>query len=180
MSTKFYSHVLTLWFFCNRYLEQCTLSLFSLLKCDELDAFIIARQDTDKPEFSAKSKIPKKGTIREAEQGERNKIQIAFNCRMLKNVLVDTMPFDINTINGDVVGSGIDQLGIVTISLGQANQERVLPPHLLSDTNWVTLAIDLLDLKNMNVTSTITDKQKDKEDHLMKILQDRFQQHLMA
>jgi hypothetical protein len=58
----------------NRYLEQCTLSMFSLLKCDELDAFIIACQDTDKPEFSAKSKIPKKETIREAKQGERNKI----------------------------------------------------------------------------------------------------------
>jgi hypothetical protein len=82
--------------------------MFSLLKCDELEAFIIARQDTDKPKFSVKSKIPKKGTIREAKQGERNKIQIAFDCRMFKNVLVDTMPFDINTINGDVVGSGVD------------------------------------------------------------------------
>ncbi len=48
--------------------------MFSSLKCDELDAFIIARQDRDKPEFSVKSKIPKKGTICEAEQGERNKI----------------------------------------------------------------------------------------------------------
>ncbi len=95
-------------------------------------------------------------------------------------MLVDTMPFDINTINGDVVGSGADQLGIVTISLGQANQERVLPSHLLSDTNWVTLAIGLLDLENINVTSTITDKQKDKADHLPKILQVRFHQHLMA
>jgi hypothetical protein len=154
--------------------------MFSLLKCDELDAFIIAPQDTEKPEFSAQSKIPKKETIREAKQGERINIRITFDCRMLKNVLVDTMLFDINTINGDVDGSGIDQLGIVTISLGLANQERVLPSHLLSDTNWVTLAIGLLDLENMNVTSTITDKQKDKADHLMKILQDRFQQHLMA
>jgi hypothetical protein len=90
------------------------------------------------------------------------------------------MPFDINTINEDVVGSGVDQLGIVTVSLGQLSQERVLPSHLLSDTNWVTLAIGLLDLKNMNVTSTITEEQKVKADHLMKILQDRFQQHLMA
>jgi hypothetical protein len=49
---------------------------------------------------------------------------------MLKNVLVDTMPFDINTINGDVFGSGVNQLGIVTVSLGQANQERALPSHL--------------------------------------------------
>ena len=100
------------------------------MKCDELDAFIIACQDRDKPEFSAKSKIPKKGTIREAEQGERNKIRITFNCRMLKNVLVDTMPFDINTINGDFFGSGIDQLGIVTVLLGQSSQKRVLPSHL--------------------------------------------------
>ncbi len=84
----------------------------------------------------------------------------------------------LRTVHGK--GSGIDQLGIVTISLGQANQERVLPSHLLSDTNWVTLAIGLLDLENMNVTSPITDEQKDKTDHLMKILQDRFQQHLMA
>jgi hypothetical protein len=121
--------------------------MFSSLRCAELDTFIITRQDTDKPEFSAKSKIPKKGTIHEAKQGERNKIRIAFNCRMLKNVLVDTMPFDINIFNGDVVGSGVNHLGIVTVSLEQANQERVLPSHLLSDTNWVTLAIGLLDLK---------------------------------
>ncbi len=32
----------------------------------------------------------------------------------------------------------------------------------------------------MNVTSTITEQQKVKADHLLKILQDRFQQHLVA
>ena len=99
---------------------------------------------------------------------------------MLKNVLVDTMSFDIVIFNCDVVGSGVDQLVIVTVSLGQANQERMLPSHLLSVTNWVTLAIGLLGLENMNVMSTITDKQKDKADHLLKILQDRFQPHFMA
>jgi hypothetical protein len=104
--------------------------MFGSLKCDELDAFIITCQDINNPEFSAKSKIPKKGTIREANQGKRNKIQIAFDCRMLKNVLIDTMPFDINTINEDVIGSGIDQLGIVTVLLGQSSQKRVLPSHL--------------------------------------------------
>jgi hypothetical protein len=58
--------------------------MFSSLKCDELDAFIIARQDINKPELTAKSKIPKKGTIREAKQGKKNKIRIAFDCSMLK------------------------------------------------------------------------------------------------
>ncbi len=37
----------------------------------------MARQDCDKPKFTAKSKIPKKGTLSEAALGERNKI-LAF------------------------------------------------------------------------------------------------------
>jgi hypothetical protein len=86
------------------------------------------------------------------------------------------MPFDINTINVDVVGSGVYQLCIVNVSLEQANEDRVLPSHLLSKENWVRLAINLLGLKDMNVTSSITEQQKDKADHLQKILQDRFQQ----
>ncbi len=40
---------------------QCTLEMFGSLKCDELDAFIMAHQDHKNPEFTAKSKIPKKG-----------------------------------------------------------------------------------------------------------------------
>jgi hypothetical protein len=50
--------------------------MFSSLKCDELDAFIIPCQDINKPEFTAKSKIPKKGTIREAEQGEKTRFEL--------------------------------------------------------------------------------------------------------
>jgi hypothetical protein len=59
--------------------------MFADMKCDDLDAFIMARQDGEKPEFTAKSKIPKKGTLREALVGERNKILIAFDCRQKKN-----------------------------------------------------------------------------------------------
>ncbi len=154
--------------------------MFSSLKYDELDAFIITRQNINKPEFTAKCKIPKKGTIREAEQGKKNKIRIAFDCRMLKNVLVDNMPFNINAINSDVVGSGVDQLYIVNVSIGQANEDRVFPSHLLSEEYWVRWAINLLGLEDMNVMSTITEQQKVKADHLLKILQDRFQQHLVA
>jgi len=67
------------------YLLRCTLDMFASLKCDELDAFIMARQDRDKPEFTAKSKISKKGTLSEAALGERNKIRIAFDSRESKN-----------------------------------------------------------------------------------------------
>ncbi len=59
--------------------------MFADMKCSDLDAFIMARQDAEKPEFTARSKIPKKGTLTEALVGERNKILIAFDCRLLKN-----------------------------------------------------------------------------------------------
>ena len=39
----------------------------------------------EKAEFTAKNKIPKKGMLREALVGTRNKILIAFECRLLKN-----------------------------------------------------------------------------------------------
>jgi hypothetical protein len=57
----------------------CSLEMFASLKCDELDAFIMAHQDHDKPKFTAKSQIPKKGTLSDAVLGERNKILIAFD-----------------------------------------------------------------------------------------------------
>jgi hypothetical protein len=68
----------------NRYVTQCTLQMFADMKCDDLDAFIMARQDAKKLDFTAKSKIPKKGTLREAFVGERNKILIALDCRQIK------------------------------------------------------------------------------------------------
>ena len=51
---------------------------------------------------------------------------------------------------------------------------RVLPSHLLSNDSWVRLVVDLLDMENMNVTTNITQPQKDKADHLVKILQNRL------
>jgi hypothetical protein len=44
--------------------------MFGSYKCDELDAFIMARQDCEKLKFTAKSKITKKGklSIRQEEQ----------------------------------------------------------------------------------------------------------------
>jgi hypothetical protein len=68
--------------------------MFASLKCDELDAFIMARQDKEKAEFTAKNKIPKKGTLTEAVVGARNKILIAFQYRLIKNSIGDILPYD--------------------------------------------------------------------------------------
>jgi len=88
------------------------------------------------------------------------------------------MPNDIS-ISNEEDRSDINQLGILTVSLGQDDERRVLPSHLLSDDSWVRLVIELLDLENMNVTTNITQPQKDKADHLVKILQNQFDQHLV-
>jgi hypothetical protein len=77
------------------YLECGTLEMFASLKCDVLDAFIMACQDCGKPEFTAKSKIPKKGILSETALNDRNKIRIAFDCRGLRNTFSSDMPYNI-------------------------------------------------------------------------------------
>jgi hypothetical protein len=53
----------------------------------------------------------------------------------------------------------------------------VLPTQLLSDERWVKF--DFCCLENLNVSMTISEQQKIKANHLVKILQDRFHQHLI-
>jgi hypothetical protein len=55
----------------------------------------------------------------------------------------------------------------------------VLPSQLLSDKRWVRFVVLLHNLEDLNVTNTITMQQKIKADHLVKMLQHRFQQHLI-
>jgi hypothetical protein len=55
----------------------------------------------------------------------------------------------------------------------------VIPSQLLIDERWVRFVFLLLDLENLNVSMTIGEQQKIKADHLIKILQDRFQEHLI-
>ncbi len=88
------------------------------------------------------------------------------------------MPHNISMTNEED-GSTNDQLGILTISIGEYDEERILPSHLLSNDRWVGLVVDLLDLENMNIMTNVTHQQKDKADHLVKILQKKIQQHLL-
>jgi hypothetical protein len=148
--------------------------MFANLNCHDLDAFIMARQDRDNPEFTAKNKIPKKGSISEALLGVRNKILIAFECRQIKNLIGENVPYNADIAN-DV--SVEDHLGVFTVLLGEG--DCVLPSRLLSDEHWVGFVVSLLNLEDLNVTNTITTQQKIKADHLVKILQHRFQQHLI-
>ena len=84
--------------------------MFANLNCHDLDAFIMARQGRDNPEFISKNKIPKKGSISEALIGVRNKILIAFECRQIKNSISENVPYNTDIAN-DV--SMEDYLGVL-------------------------------------------------------------------
>jgi hypothetical protein len=109
----------------------------------------------------------------DAALGKRNKIQIDFDSQVLKNVFTTNMPYNISMTNKED-GSANDQLGILTISIGEDDEERVLLSHLLSNDRWVGYVVDLLDLENMNIMTNVTHQQKDKAHHLVKILQKKM------
>ena len=70
-----------------------------------------------------------------------------------------------------------DHLSVFTVSLGEGNS--LLPSKFLSDECWVRFVVLLLNLEDLNVTSTITTQQKIKADYLVKMLQHCFQQHII-
>jgi hypothetical protein len=93
---------------------------------------------------------------------------IAFDCRQIKNSIGGSLPHD-TEINNDENQSITDQLGIFAVSLGERDGDMVLPSQLLSDERWVRFVFLLLDLENLNVSMTISEQQKIKADHLVKI-----------
>jgi hypothetical protein len=121
------------------YLIQCTLKMFAM-KCNNLNSFIMACQDGEKPEFTAKSKIKKKETLSEALVGARNKILIAFDCGQTKNSIRDNIAYDTDIANYDS-GTIIDLLGVFTVSLGERDGDMMLPSQLLSDERWVGFVV---------------------------------------
>ncbi len=74
----------------------------------------MALQNCEKPEFTAKIKIPKQGTLSDAALGKRSNIWIAYDSWVLRNVSIGNMPYSIRMTNKED-GSAIDQLGILTI-----------------------------------------------------------------
>jgi hypothetical protein len=152
--------------------------MFADMRCDGLDAFIMACQDADKPEFTAKSKIPKKGTLSEALVGARNKILIAFDCRQTKNSIRGNIAYNTDITNDDSQ-TITDQLRVFTVPLEERDCDMVLPSQLLCDESWFGFVVLLLNLENLNVMTTISEQQKIKANHIFKIPQDRLKQHLV-
>lgn len=51
--------------------------MFANLNADQLIPFILCHDS----KYQTKSSLPKKGTLPEAQRGDTNKINVAFNCR---------------------------------------------------------------------------------------------------
>jgi hypothetical protein len=99
---------------------------------------------------------------------------IAFDYRQIKKSIGGTLPHD-TEINNDENQSITDQLGVFAVSLGERDGDMVLPSQLLSDERWVRLIFLLLDLENLNVLMAISEQQKIKADHLVKIISHKRQ-----
>lgn len=65
---------------------------------------------------------------------------------------------------------------VTSITLG--HEKYVLPSTLLSNEAWVQRAIELFDLEKFDVTTDVTQKQKDSADLLVKVLRERYMDHL--
>ena len=63
-------------------LQSLTYDIISKCTCEELRSFIIARKQ-DLP----RSKLPKKGNVESALNGASNLISLAFQCRLLPNLM---------------------------------------------------------------------------------------------
>jgi hypothetical protein len=74
-------------------MQLCTMKIFSELTNPLLEAFILA-QDMN---IKSKSQLPTTGNLKEAEDNTvRNRIRVAFECRMMINKIKDVLPFDLS------------------------------------------------------------------------------------
>jgi hypothetical protein len=110
------------------HMQLYTMKIFSELTNPQLEAFILAH-DTN---IKSKSQLPTKGNLKEAKDNTvRNRIRVAFECRMMTNKIKDVLPFD---LSNQYKEENEDKY-VHLISL--ANVKTVLPSTLLRDLLWM-------------------------------------------
>ena len=155
-----------------RVLSSCTISMFGRLNQHELNDFIMARQSLEEPEFKAKSNIPKKGTVDDANNGIRYKILIAYELRSTPHNIPSVPDDDDDDAEGTTVIDGNNPSPRV-VTLG--GEVIVKPSELLSDDQWVS---NITEVFHLDGCQFVEQEMKDKADQLMNILADRFQPYV--
>jgi hypothetical protein len=144
-----------------KYVNLCTMKMFSELTNPQLELFIMAHDG----DFTSKSQLPAKGKLKDAEDNTvRNCIRITFDCRTKSNRIEGTLPFDLSNIS-DNNNKGNNWIAhVVTLT----DDDSVLPSTLLSDESWVSYVINLLDLeKTTGASREISSSDKDKANLLL-------------
>ncbi len=160
--------------FGEEHLEKCTVEIFAGLNNAQLEAFIFVR-DTN---YRTKASLPAKGTLEEAKTNTdpttRTCIQVAFDCRLLPNLIEGNQPHDPSrAVDDEQVG----RMHVQQIILNEDN--TILPSTLLSHESWVKYAVDLLALDKTSSTPTdVTSFDKEKADHLLRKLEVRYKLHV--
>lgn len=156
------------------HLHLCKLHHYAKLSCLELDAIICAHDET----ILKKKDLPKKGSITEAEQGVRNKILLAYNCRGKINLKEAKCLHDLSSFHDDEhQDSEGDYPTIPLITLEE--DAGVMPSQLLRDQEWVNRIKSLFDMeKSLHQEIEVTDTLIEKADLLARMLKQRFKYHV--
>jgi hypothetical protein len=157
-----------------QHMPLCTNKIFSELTNPQLEAFILAH-DTN---IMSKSRLPVKGKLKDAKDDTlKNRIRLAFNCRMMPNKIEAVLPFDLS--DEQPYNDEAEKYRVHQITL--TDDETVLPSKLLSDSLWVKYVISFLDLEmTAAATSNVSASNKEKADLLLIKLREQFKSHVKA
>jgi hypothetical protein len=160
--------------FGEQHMPLCTNKIFSELTNPQLEAFILAH-DTN---ITSKSQLPAKEKLRDAKDDTlKNRIRLAFDCRMMPNKIEAVLPFDLS--DEQPYDDEAEKYHVHQITL--TDDETVLPSKLLSDSSWVKYVISFLDLEmTAAATSNVSARDKEKADFLLIKLRERFKSHVKA
>ncbi len=157
-----------------QHMPLCTNKIFSELTNPQLEAFILAHNTN----ITSKSQLPAKGKLKDAKGDTlKNRIRLAFDCRMMPNKIEVVLPFDLSDEQPYDNEAEIYHVHQITLT----NDETVLPSKLLCDSSWVKYVISFLDLEmTAAVTSNVSASNKEKADLLLIKLREQFKSHVKA
>ena len=157
-------------------LSELTMDHFDQCLKDELIAFILVRV-LDVP----KSKLPKKGKLDEAKNGENNLIAMAFDCRTKENIMHQQLDAHNKTIEHREVRESQDETPLpfsLPVPLTQSNHYSIKPATLLVRPEWVASVFSCFDPDQKRIRREIREAVLVKADLLHRILLTRLARHI--
>ena len=155
---------------------ELTIDQFDQCLKDELVAFIMVHvKDVQK------SKLPKKGKVEDAKNGEKNLIAMAFDCRTKENIMHQQLDAHNKTIEQREVQQSQDETPLpfsLPVPLAQSNHYSIKPSLLLMRPEWVASIFDCFDPDQKRICIEIGETVSLRADLLHKILLNRLARHI--